>query len=287
MATGVHGAGGEVNKELGQSSPHTAGGSSEHHATGVPSRCSTDEVDAKMMRFFIELQSLLLQLTISQTRGDFLNGNIVIMDDPDTTLFTLDRLRNLLMPQFCASSLTRQLSSDVVLNHIRALLSRSDDVFFIPSGSITLEPYSYRHWEELLAELLVSSYWLEFSPPHGCEAKLMKMDSVKTKECHPVKKEVRESKAFHTRIEESSSSSHRRRLVGTSGKPVRGRQVSTSSSDSVDIPMEEIVIDSTDSSDDGEVDGSFCDDTTRRKMYKKVVTPHLLTQWIPKACGSI
>ena len=119
---------------------------------------SIDECANELMSTYIELQSLLCSLTVEYIRRDFLEGKIVELEDVELVLFSLDRMRELLMPNWCASAKARNVTAAVVVEHMKALAAGEEQTFNIPSRLVVLER-SYGEWKEVLQQLVSSKYW--------------------------------------------------------------------------------------------------------------------------------
>lgn len=274
--TGVREAGGEATK----SSATSVAAVEEGEASESPRQTSQQQEDS-IMEYYIEIQSLLMQLTISQVRGDFLHGEIIDIEDPDMTLFGLDKMRSLFTPRYSPNQLNRRITLGIVVEHVTALMNGGKDMFFIPSGQIMLEPHSYFYWKDLLKELMASTYWLSIATSPRQEVKMVLMDNV-VEECLDEKVSPREHQDYTEK--EGVLSKHKKKCLFPKKESVGFRQSSpkyrkskkrrdsVSSNDSVDTPVEEIIIESSDSSDDCEQSIST-DFSYGKGKYKEVVTP--------------
>lgn len=111
----------------------------------------------KVLEYFSGLQSLLFQLTVPEIRKDFLNERIVALEDPEMLLHSLDLMSGLLL---CASPvMAHNWNSTEMGSHIRLLMVSPSQPFVLPSSHPYLYVYKYSYWNELLRNILVSSYW--------------------------------------------------------------------------------------------------------------------------------
>jgi len=187
-----------------------------------------------LLAYFVKIQSLLLQLSRNQVRGDFVDGFVMAADDLDLLLFCLDKMKQMLIP---AGGFMKPggVQSERVMKHVQALYSSSQEVFCLPVGELDVTQLTYARWNRVLLKLCGSKYWDNFVPVAEGEVKVVTTDYIQK----PVKREQEDS-------DESSGSGLQQKSPTNNIKikvqPRHKRQDS--------VPIEEIVIDSSDSSED-------------------------------------
>jgi hypothetical protein len=231
----------------------------------VRSRSQGELSDYKCMTiFFIEMQSLLLRLTLHEVRGDFLNGMVIDVEDLGMVLFTLDQLKSLFFPAFSSGSFIRELAAETVMEHVNLLWKKDSQIFSIPSSGITTDEQSYATWRELLERLMSSTYWATSSFQMKHSVTLIPSEGVQVKEEDHLGKQRGQrglSKDWKptTRLSAQHDKKYAKTRTRVSAEPR--------------LALEEIVIDSSDGSDDDESNFSFGSQPSDSAMRYRVVTP--------------
>ena len=114
----------------------------------------------ELMIWYIELQFFLCALTVDDIRWDFIEYRIIELDDAELVLFTLDRMRELLIPMCHSSSYIRNLMTVRVINYMKALVAKEKGMFIIPSPTLVVEQ-SYSEWKDILQQLTTTSKYGE------------------------------------------------------------------------------------------------------------------------------
>lgn len=95
-----------------------------------PKTSSTFNVnDRQVMSFYLDLQALLCQFTLPSVRTALLDQQVVAVDEPELTLFTLDRIRELLLPLWSGFTTARDTAAVIIIEHVRALLNSEPQLF--------------------------------------------------------------------------------------------------------------------------------------------------------------
>ena len=112
--------------------PHGQEQVDQRQQRGIGAACLVkNEHGQSLLSYCLELQSVLLMLSVNQVRGDFMNSLIIQSEDPGMTLYTLDCMRRLLVPEFKISAFRREMSAEAVATHLQLLLN--EDEFFSTS----------------------------------------------------------------------------------------------------------------------------------------------------------
>jgi hypothetical protein len=125
-----------------------------------------------LMTEFLEIQGLLFLLTDATVRKDFLNNDVIVLDDPELILFTLDLMRPLLVPVWSSSIKVRKVAALQAAEHVRALMREEQQIFVIPAEGFFVEHHSYKYWKRFFGKLLVSQYWKSYQVDTNKEVRL-------------------------------------------------------------------------------------------------------------------
>ena len=169
-------------------------------------------IPVEVMSEYVELQSLLCSLTIEYIRRDFLDGDIVNVEQPELVLFTIDRMRELLMPAWSSSAKVRQGMASCVVQHMKSLVVGEPQIFNIPAGEVCVYQQSYGEWRKLFRELYHSTYWESFPDADHLQLRVVKKQDMheskeKTTRCK-VKQEERAQRARQWVRDESHLGKH-------------------------------------------------------------------------------
>lgn len=128
---------------------------------------------------------------------------------------------------------------------------------------------------------MLSKYWLGFTLSSDCEVKMVKFDmgAAELKKQEPTVKEDKrycnDGHLYRSAKRHPLSPKEELKFKGgvTTTRRIGERKESVSSNDSIDMPIEEIVLDSSDSSENDESNLSAMCSGCAERSYKKVVTP--------------
>mgnify|MGYP000734174028 CR=1 FL=1 len=121
---------------------------------------NTDLCAFQEASFLMEIQGVLSLFVEPQVRGDFLDGLIMELDDPEQMLIGLDHMRTILVPAFKPRREDRKYCYSVCLRHIKRLIEKDTCIFVFSADLLKLCEYSYADWATILKKLCLSSYWL-------------------------------------------------------------------------------------------------------------------------------
>ena len=103
-------------------------------------------IPVEVMTEYVKLQSLLCTLTIDYVRKNFLDGDIVKIEEPELVLFTVDKVRELLLPTFTSDGTIRTTMASAVVQHMKALVAKESHIFKNPMTEVQLMKKSYGDW---------------------------------------------------------------------------------------------------------------------------------------------
>lgn len=214
-------------------------------------------VNSDILEYLFSVQSLLLQLTVPETRGDFLSGRIVALDDPEMLLYSLDQMRDLFLCQ--SPSALQQRNSAEMVTHLKLLITADNKPFVLTSVTPQLDAYEYSSWNRLLSEIIVSDYWTRQCKSSDWEIGLRPLAQLPAAR-RRVKGEPSSGLQLAGRSENIDDVS-----AVLPGQFSVGMQMRT--------PIEEIVIDSTDSSDNDTVISFRHERSHARSNRQRAVMP--------------
>ena len=220
-------------------------------------------IPCKVMTEYIKLQALLGNLTIEYVRRNFLQGEILNIDQAELVLCTIDKIRELLAPLWSRSEKLRNGMALTAFEHMRDIINEEEHVFAIPC-EFYLHEWSYKQWKKFFGELSHSQYWHTFrdSEDHEPECEVVKKLYATGGKSEPWKIDER-------MVKQGSPSPVDDWLKESKFRGKKTRLVSQ--------PIEEIDLGDSDESSSGSEQSSITVFTRHRDHAKDVVSPPIFS----------
>jgi hypothetical protein len=192
--------------------------------------------------YLFNLQSLFLKLDDHQISGDFLEGSIIEIDDPETMLYSMDMIKKVFLPSGDLEIPGNGEKSHFMAACLSKLLQGVPDILELSGTSFLIVPLPYCQWKTFFNTMMQTTYWRKVQLK---EKQVPTVDQYYGESPKPKNKK----RSYHGFVSSESSGSEKSRRKANHPAATQCACYQDSSSDGCIIAVNELVITNSDYSD--------------------------------------